>query len=413
MNRRHFFKTGAGVAVASSLPLTQCSIPKSNFSELDNVLNQPVLKSALFSDPVKIDSVELLRYEKNFIVRVRSTDGAEGHAVCNNAHMIYLYPILLHKVVPQFIGRDARNLDQIVDDVFLKNSTYKLQGLALWIPLASVEFAVLDMLGRIAAKPVGELIGRIQKKKIAVYRANDYRGKTAEESIEHIIKNVAESGAKATKFKIGGRMSSDADYPPDRTEKLVPLMRETFPDLEIYADSNGSYSVDKAIEVGRLLQEHGIAFYEEPTPFDWLEETKAVADSLDIPIAGGEQETSMHRFRWLIANDALQIVQPDMFYFGGMIRAMRVSLMAHAIGLQCTPHISGSGLGYIYMLHFVSCIPNAGPFHEFKGINRNIPLSCDSSSLKSEEGVVVVPSGPGFGIDIDPDFIEKHKPVVL
>ena len=89
---------------------------------------------------------------------------------------------------------------------------------------------------------------------------------------------------------------------------------------------------------------------------------------MKIPVAGGEQEASMHAFRWLIANDALDIVQPDMYYFGGFIRCMKVARMAAAMGKVHTPHISG-GLGYLYMIHFVSAIPNAGPYHEFKGLN--------------------------------------------
>lgn len=415
MNRRHFLQAGAAIGASAPLSLVQSQpfSAQTNYAELDAVLVQPVFKRDLFKEPVVIESADLLQHEDNFIVRVRSAQGVQGYAICNNAHMIYLYPIVLHKIFPLFIGRDARDLETIVEDVYLKNSNYKLQGLALWISLASVEFAVLDMLGRIAALPVGELVGSIQRKKAAVYRANNYRGTSAEESVDLIKKNVTESGAKATKIKIGGRMSNNADYPPERTQKLVPLVRNALPDLEIYADSNGSYTTDKAIEVGKLLQQFNIAFYEEPTPFDWLEETKAVADALDIPIAGGEQETSMHRFRWLIGNGALQVVQPDLFYFGGFIRCMRVARMAHAAGLPCTPHISGSGLGYIYMLHFVSCIPNAGPYHEFKGMNRDIPLFCESSSLESINGIIDVPSGPGFGIDIDPDFIKKHQPVVL
>jgi len=156
------------------------------------------------------------------------------------------------------------------------------------------------------------------------------------------------------------------------------------------------------------MEEYDFDFYEEPTPFDWYEETKQVTDSLSIPVAGGEQEPSLRNFRWLIGNNALDIVQPDMFYFGGMIRSMKVALMAHALGKKCVPHISGSGLGYLYMMHFVSAIPNAGPYHEFKGFNTNIPLECATSSLSSEDGVVTVPSGPGLGVEIDPGFVGKH-----
>ena len=117
----------------------------------------------------------------------------------------------------------------------------------------------------------------------------------------------------------------------------------------------------------------------------------------------------MHNFRWLIGNRALDIVQPDIFYFGGMVRSMKVARMAEVFGMPCTPHISGSGLGYLYMMHFVAAIPNPGPFHEFKGFNRDIPLECKTSDLDSDAGVVTVPSGPGSGIEIDPGFIAKHQ----
>ena len=181
--------------------------------------------------------------------------------------------------------------------------------------------------------------------------------------------------------------------------------------MTIYADSNGSYSTEKAIEVGKLLEEYNIDFYEEPVPFDWYEETRQVADNLKIPIAGGEQEPSLHQFRWLIGNHALDIVQPDIFYFGGMIRSMKVALMANALGKVCIPHISGSGLGYLYMMHFVSVLPNAGPYHEFKGFNPNIPIQCETSNLTTNNGSIKVPTGPGSGIEIDPEYIAKHKSV--
>jgi L-alanine-DL-glutamate epimerase-like enolase superfamily enzyme len=289
-----------------------------------------------------------------------------------------------------------------------------LQNLALWVPLATLEFAILDMLGRIAQQPIGRLIGEIHHSEIAVYQANNFRGHSAAASLEGILENVADSQAKAVKFKVGGRMSHDADDPPGRTEELIPMVRRALgDDMTIYADSNGSYSVAEAIRIGKILQDYGIDFYEEPVPFDWYEETKMVTDALDIPIAGGEQEPSMHNFRWLIGNDALDVVQPDIFYFGGMIRSMRVARMAEAFGKPCTPHISGSGLGYLYMLHFVSAVPNAGPFHEFKGLNRSLPLECPTSPLESRDGVVKVPTGPGSGVEIDPAFLAKHRLVVL
>ncbi len=414
LGRRKFVKTSIAAGALASLNMKIPSIGelRQNVSELDHIARQPVFKKEFFNENVIIESLELTEYKGNYILKVTSKDGATGLSVSNNRHMAYLYPLLQQIVIPFFIGKDARNLDELVDGIYLHKSTYKLQGLALWISVATVEFAILDMMGRIANKPIPELIGDFNNKEISVYRANNYRGKSAEESLERIKKNVEETGAKALKFKIGGRMSNNADYPPGRTEKLIPMVREAFGyDMTIYADSNGSYTVDKAIEIGKLLEEYKYDFYEEPVPFDWLEETRDVANALSIPIAGGEQETSMRRFKWLIANNALQIVQPDLFYFGGMIRSMRVARMAESKGIPCIPHISNSGLGYIYMFHFVAALSNAGPYHEFKGINKKIPMVCDTSSLKSENGKVAVPSGPGLGITIDQGYLKKHSPV--
>ena len=108
----------------------------------------------------------------------------------------------------------------------------------------------------------------------------------------------------------------------------------------------------------------------------------------------------------MIANRAVDVVQPDLHYYGGFIRSLRVARMAHAAGLLCTPHMSGSGLGYLDAAHFASCIHNPVPFTEFKG-DTDIPVTSATSSLKCERGVVRVPSGPGFGVTIDPEFIRQ------
>ena len=413
-NRRKFISTSLAASAYATLPafsFDQESL-KGKYNTLDEMLKKPVLKKELFEAPLIIDTLELLRLKDTFLCRVRSKDGAVGISVANNDQMESLYPIFVNRLQPFFIGKDARDLEKIIYGVYVYQSNYKMQNLALWVPLATIEFAVLDMLGRISGKSIGELIGNINNRKIAVYQANGERGITAELTVEHLLKEVGETKAKALKFKVGGRMSNNFEEPKGRTEKLIPLVRKTFGDkMVIYADSNGSYTVEEAIRIGRIMEEYKIDFYEEPVPFDWYEETKEVSDKLSIPIAGGEQEPSLHMFRWLIANDALQIVQPDMFYFGGMIRSMKVASMAEAFGKQCTPHISGSGLGYLYMMHFVSAIPNAGPYHEFKGFNEEMPFTCATSSLSSDDGVITVPSGPGLGIEIDPGYIAKHQVV--
>jgi L-alanine-DL-glutamate epimerase-like enolase superfamily enzyme len=75
--------------------------------------------------------------------------------------------------------------------------------------------------------------------------------------------------------------------------------------------------------------------------------------------------------------------------------------------------MSGGGLGYLYMIHFVSVLPNAAPHHEFKGLTTHIPFECKTSDLQVKDGKIKVPTGPGLGIEMDPDFVAKHTKVSL
>ncbi|HWR99439.1 MAG TPA: mandelate racemase/muconate lactonizing enzyme family protein [Prolixibacteraceae bacterium] len=416
-NRRKFITTSLAGGLAAALPGTVYGVEpetdmQTTYARLDEIVRQQVLKKELFTSPVVIETLELLRYKDSFLCHVRSKDGAEGWSFSNDGPMKTFYPVFINRLQPFFIGKDARNLEALLEEVYVYQSNYKFQSLALWVPVATIEFAILDLLGRIAGKSLGELIGEIHHRDVAFYQANGERDISGEEVLRHLQQQLAESKTKALKFKVGGRMSHP-EFPPGRSEKLIPMIRKIFGDeMHLYADSNGSYNTEEAIRIGKLLQEYKYEIYEEPVPFDWYEETREVADALTIPVSGGEQEASLHNFKWLIAHDALQIVQPDVYYFGGMIRCMKVARMAEAMGKACTPHIS-DGLGYLYMMHFVSTLPNAGPFHEFKGDNKKLPLECKTSSLLIDNGVIRVPTGPGSGVDIDPDYLKKYTIVNL
>jgi L-alanine-DL-glutamate epimerase-like enolase superfamily enzyme len=421
-NRRQFVMANLLGSLAAALPISApgADAPHSGrrsqnplYARLDEILGQPVLKRELFPAPVIIETLELLRYKDNFLCRVRSRDGTEGISV-GHSGLKELYPIFLHNLQPFFIGKDARDLDLLLEKVFIYGFNFRYNGISIGTPLATIEFAILDLLGRIAKKSIGQLIGDIHHPEVSVYQATEYREKSVEESLELIKRDVAEYNAHALKIKIGGLMFMTADInavgPKGRTETMIPLIRKTFGDqMALFADANGYYSVEEAIRVGKLLKEYRYGFFEEPVMFDWHEETKQVADALSLPIALGEQEYSLHGFRWLIANDALQIAQPDNYYFGGMIRSMKVARMAEAFGKSCTPHMSGGGLGFLYMMHFVSALPNAMPHHEFKGLGTSVQFECKTSPLKVVDGRIRVPTGPGLGVDIDPAYVSKHQ----
>jgi L-alanine-DL-glutamate epimerase-like enolase superfamily enzyme len=410
--RRRFLQAVAGTCFVAARARRAAAQEerRPTLEQLDRAAARRVLHLEALKAPVKIAALELLRNGRTFLVRARSVDGAEGLIMPNSDRLRDVYPIFLNRVAPLFIGKDARELEAMLDELYRHDSNYKLQGVALWACVAAAEFALLDLMGKLADKSVGELLGGVLRRDIAIYRASGNRGNTPAQEVEYLKKIVAESGAKALKFRLGGRMSRNADSLPGRTEKLIPLVRETFGDaMTLYADANSSYDVPKAIAIGRLMEKYKYGFFEEPVPFDHLDDTKQVADVLDIPVAGGEQEFSLWGFRWMIHHRAVDVVQPDLHYFGGYIRCLRVARMAAEAGLPCTLHMSG-GLGYLDALHFMACIPNALAFQEYKG-QSGLPVTCATSSLQPKDGIVRVPSGPGLGYTIDPDFVRKAEPV--
>jgi L-alanine-DL-glutamate epimerase-like enolase superfamily enzyme len=413
LSRRGFLAVGASAGAFSILPVRPAFARSAAATDkvLEQVAAKPVLDLKSITNPVIIESIELLRKGREHFVRVRSKDGAEGISV-DDGRMNILHPILNRQVIPYFIGKDARDLEGHLFGVYRHDSNYKLQGLPFWVPVALVEFAILDLLGRVMNKSIGELLGGVIRKSLPFYVASGRRDTTPEQEIDYLKRLLDETGAKGIKYRVGGRMSRNADAMPGRTEKLIPLTGKTFGDkLAIHADANSSYDDPaQAIRVGRMLEDINAVFFEEPCPFDNFEATKKVADALKIPIALGEQESSHWRYQAQIRDHVADIVQPDLYYYGGLIRSIRVARMAELSDMPTTPHLSG-GFGFVYSLHFASCVSKIGAWQEYKqGVKTygqwfNPPLAINDGSL-------TVPQGPGVGI-ADPKEILKGAEVVL
>jgi len=400
--RRAFLKTVIVAGLATGVRARAAS--QNSVSDLRQVADKPVLDVSFLKQPVKIASVELLRNGSVFLVRVRSTDGVEAVTVPNPSRMALMYPLFLRQVAPFFVGKDARDLERLLWEVYRHNSNYKFQGLALWVCVAAIEMALLELMAQTARRPLADFFGGTVRRDIPVYVASSNRGNSPEVEIAHLQKLVADSGAKALKFRLGGRMSRNADSLPGRSETLIPKVRTAFGDaVTLYADANSSYGAREGIRIGKLMEAHGYGFFEEPCEFDDLWGTKDVADALNIPVAGGEQEFSLHRWQWMIANRAVDIVQPDLHYGGGLIRATQVARMAAAASMKVVPHMSGGlpGCGAVRLVH--------GQHRRVHGIQRqHRPAGkLRDSSLKCERGSVRCPSGTGFGVTLDPKFVDQ------
>jgi L-alanine-DL-glutamate epimerase-like enolase superfamily enzyme len=362
-----------------------------------------------FPTPVKIRSMELLRAGSTYFVRTRSEDGVVGLIVTKQIDDFI--PIFLNKVVPFFVGKDARELETLIDRIYIEN--YKMVGQAFWCPVAYAEQSLLDLLGKTAGKPVGELMGGVIRREIPVYLSGSGRDTSAEQEVAVYAAALEQSGARAVKLKIGGRMSRNADVYPGRTEAMIALVRKTFgEDIILYADANGSYDSAKGVEIGRLLEDHQAAFFEEPCPWEDYEETLKVTQALEIPVAAGEQDSSLPRFEWMIRNRVMDIVQPDLNYNGGLVRSSLVARIAEEAGMRIVPHNTQTGPSGFNILQFASCTRNIGPFMEYPFRGGEERQSWYSPRLVIKNGVLPVPTGPGMGVEFDPDFIAKAEIVL-
>ena len=176
MDRRKFLKFSMCAGPASLL--VGCQAGRDDSPELIEELNaaaaEPVLNLDGLTEEVIIDSIQLLKSEGEYFIRVRSKDGAEGISL-HNGRAPVLAPVLTSHVIPYFIGKDARNIEEHLWELYRYQSNYKLQGLAFWSTQAWVEFAILDMLGRIAGKSYGEMLGGIIRKEVPFYVASGRR----------------------------------------------------------------------------------------------------------------------------------------------------------------------------------------------------------------------------------------------
>ncbi|MNL43235.1 L-fuconate dehydratase [compost metagenome] len=136
-----------------------------------------------------------------------------------------------------------------------------------------------------------------------------------------------------------------------------------------------------------------------------------MADALDIDVTGGEQDWDLTIWRRMIAMRAVDIVQPDICYVGGINRTLRVVRMAEAAGLPVTPHSANLSLVTLFTMHLLRAIPNGGKYLEFSiegldyypwqtGIFRNDPY-------RIVDGKATVTDEPGWGVEIDPEWLAK------
>lgn len=356
---------------------------------------------------MRIKSLETFCSEHVGFVRVRTDDGASGWGQLSTYNADITSAVFHRQIAPWALGADALDIEALV--TVIPEREHKFPGSYLMRALAGLDTALWDLRGKLEGKPVCSLIGGVPRP-LRAYASSMRRDITPEAEADRFRRLRDAHGFDAFKFRVGRECGHDVDEWPGRTEAIVPAVRKAMGDkVALLVDANGGFSPRRAIEVGRLLEDHGVCHFEEPCLYWELEQTKQVADALDLDVTGGEQDCDLAVWRRIVDMRAVDVVQPDVLYLGGLSRTLKVARMAAEAGLVCTPHSANLSLVTLFTMHFLVAIPNAGPYLEFSiegpdyypwqyGLFRESPYVVS-------DGKVGFPAAPGWGVEIDPDWL--------
>ena len=357
----------------------------------------------------KIARLETFHNEFVCFVRATAEDGAFGWGQTSTYNADITAQVFHRQVVPWALGADSADIAGLVH--LIERREHKYPGSYRARALAGLDTALWDMAGRRVGKPVASLIGG-GPGLIRAYASSMKRDITPKDEAERLVRLCAEHGFTAAKWRIGAECGEDQDEWPGRTEEIIPTLSRALGDgIEKLVDANSGFSVLRAIEVGRLLTDHGVGHYEEPVPYWDLEATRSVTEALKIDVTGGEQDWDMGTWSRMIAMKAVDIVQPDVMYMGGMSRTLQVAQMARGAGLSCTPHSANLSLVTMCSMHLLAAIPNAGKYLELSIEGDDYyPWQRDlfiGQPFAVTDGHVTVPDTPGWGVEISPAGLDR------
>lgn len=358
---------------------------------------------------MKIKRIETFCRQFVGFVRVTTEDGEQGWGQVSTYNADITAAVLHRQVAPWALGASIESLDELLD--VIAEREYKFPGSYLCRAMAGLDTAVWDLRGRRAGRSVCELLGGTPGL-LRAYASSMKRDITPADEAKRFLRLRDRYGFDAFKFRIGAECGHDIDEWPGRTEEIVTTIRKALgDDVALLVDANSGFSAERAIAVGRLLEDQGVRHFEEPCPYWEWEQTRRVADALAIDVAGGEQDCDLSIWRHLIAIRAVDIIQPDICYIGGIHRTLRVAAMAAEAGLPCTPHCANLSLVTLFTAHLLKAIPNAGDYLEFsiegadyypwqEGLFKVLPYSI-------HDGHIMVSDAPGWGVEINNDWLRS------
>jgi D-galactarolactone cycloisomerase len=309
---------------------------------------------------------------------------------------------------PLYTGENPLEPERVSEKLHA-NSFWMGRGGSITHTISAIDIAMWDILGKVTGQPVGRLLGGRYRERVLPYAS--ILMQQPEPLAEH-LRSIRAQGFRA--FKIGwgpfGRHSFSLD------EQIVKAAREAVgPEARLMVDPGGSDAFwpgdyKWAVRTAQMLANYEVYWFEEPLPPDNLDDFVLLRKHTPVPIAGGEVLTRRQAFApWLQAG-AFDIVQPDATKVGGISEERRIAWMAEDRGIRFIPHGWNTALGLAADLQLASAVPRTDMVEYLSGSPFIDELTVGGWRLDSD-GMLGVPEGPGLGVELDLDAVERHTGV--
>ena len=363
------------------------------------ILRQPVLDDGIADGS-----------QDDLVIRVHTDEGIVGIGEVDSAPEAVLALVTApgsHAIANSFhsllVGEDPRDVERLWQKMYRGMNYIGRRGIALHAQ-SGIDIALWDIRGKAEGKPISELLGGAIHTKVRAY-ASMLMPDTTAETAERV---AALREAGFTAVKLGwGPLGKD----PAHDVRLAAAAKEAAGDGDILIDAGLGYVADAAtaIRVARELEQLGVYWLEEPFEPDEYEAYAELADAVDIRVAAGEQDTTVWGFRELIERGHVDVVQPDVTRCGGITELVRIAAFAREHGVETVPHAWKSGIIKAASLHVNAVLPDA-TFQEYCVADTPINQTLVKERMPVDaDGFVAVPTGPGLGIELDEDVLERYR----